>query len=236
MPLRYAFYLLLLFTFFANSLFAQFAIICDKDGYVNVRAERSGSSAIIDKLNNQDLVCTWNEGGSEWNNVLYCKGEEYCSGYIHRSRLQMIDSIPGIKKMKEIKYNAVVAVYRCNSVHVTVTEGPFIAKEHWFTYGDEQRKKIRKIDDRYYKGKDGEMPTREFKSVKVEWGAAHSDFQQYWLDNMCEIRARDVLIYVDEKKQRIYLEATSFSDGAGYYKVMWVWEKGEVKSRLVWEP
>ncbi|MDR6339134.1 hypothetical protein HNQ91_002185 [Filimonas zeae] len=230
-------FLLLVFTLFKSfTLQAQYAVVRDKDGYVNVREDSAGDARIVDRISNQSLVCVWLNEVNDWSDVSYMKnGKEY-SGYIHASRLVAVDSIPGVKLLKKTKHTGTTAVFQHDSIKVTIAVKPFVAKEHKFTYSDKAHTSIAKIDGKPYKGKDGEMPGTEFKSIEVQWGKMRSVFPASWIMNMCEIRASAATIYVDEKKQRIYLEMSSFSDGAGWYTVMWLWEKGEVKSRLTWTP
>lgn len=56
----------LIFCYLGSS--AQFVIVSDKDGYVNVRENADTQSKITDKLNNGHLIFCF-ENKSDWTNI-----------------------------------------------------------------------------------------------------------------------------------------------------------------------
>ena len=74
---------LLLFLLISSYAFAQinenhfFAVINDKDGYVNVRKEANIHSKVIKKLDNNTLIFAFNYNKSEDGNWIYADNEGY---------------------------------------------------------------------------------------------------------------------------------------------------------------
>ena len=72
---------LLLFLLISSYTFAQenknyfFAVINDKDGYVNVRKEANIHSKVIKKLDNNTLIFAFNYNKSEDGNWIYADKE-----------------------------------------------------------------------------------------------------------------------------------------------------------------
>ncbi|GJH40989.1 hypothetical protein RCZ04_15390 [Capnocytophaga sp. HP1101] len=91
-------HLLFLLLLLSNITFAQteggFAVIKDKDGWVNVRKERSVHSKVLKKLNNNTLIYVYQYAPQEEGNWLKADGE----GYIYYNRVKWISKLPQIAK------------------------------------------------------------------------------------------------------------------------------------------
>lgn len=218
-----------------SELHAQYLIVQDKDGYVNVREKPSAGSRITGRLNDQELVASFRDGENGWEFVSYWKNGVEETGYIHASRLKPLDSIPGLRTLRQMSRTARQSVYQFDSIKVIITIKPFVAKEHRLTYNKESKEYIAQIDGSGYWGKDGDMPATEYKSIEISWGHSRFSLPASALKGMFEPEDGSADIYVDRGKQRLYISASN-SDGAGCYEVMWVWEKGEVKNRLIFVP
>ena len=85
--------LLLLFLLISSYTFAQvnenyfFAVINDKDGYVNVRKEKSVHSRVLKKLDNNTLIFVFVYDKAHDGNWIYVDNE----GYIYNDRVKWIE-------------------------------------------------------------------------------------------------------------------------------------------------
>ena len=83
-------HLILLFFLISNVVFAQaieggaFAVINDKDGYVNVRKEKSVHSKVLKKLDNNTLIFVLEYDKAYYGNWIYADNE----GYIYNDRVK----------------------------------------------------------------------------------------------------------------------------------------------------
>ena len=103
---------ILLFLFCAVSLFAQgkLAIINDSDGYVNVRKGKGTNYEIITTINKDEFFyCDTTTLKDEWIKILTMRWQmapkwediKRIEGYVHRSRIQIIENL-NYKKQKEL--------------------------------------------------------------------------------------------------------------------------------------
>ena|GEM_PF-2676065 len=80
---------------FAQGPFGDYAVVKDKDGYVNIRTKENVKSKIVGTLPNNTLVytlfdTTYDESGEEISfNWLYVD-----KGYVHKSRLKKVQDFP----------------------------------------------------------------------------------------------------------------------------------------------
>lgn len=225
----------LLLLLMVNKVSAQFAIVNDKDGYVNVREAGDITSKVVDKLANQWLVIYGPEE-KEWVSIEYNKGGKLKSGYVHASRLVFTTDIAGIKSLREIKRSGRQSVYKLDSVRVTVTIGPFAVKQHRITYIESEPPcNVEKIDGKYYWGKDSEIPDTEYKSIEVQWGGHTALMPAAGLSGVFQPDDALVDAWYDKAANRLYMEIVN-GDGAGAYNCIWLWENGKYIDRLVWVP
>ena len=71
-----------------------FAVINDKDGYVNVRKEKSVHSKVLKKLDNNTLIFVLEYDKAHDGNWIYADNE----GYIYNDRVKWIHNFPQIDK------------------------------------------------------------------------------------------------------------------------------------------
>ena len=158
--------LLLLFLLISSYTFAQenknyfFAVINDKDGYVNVRKEANIHSKVIKKLDNNTLIFAFNYNKSEDGNWIYADND----GYIYNDRVKWIEKLPkaakGIEKKNAIHFSG-------KNIKVTLTSQKFDKNKHSFLYYKESHHSIEKIDGKSFWGTDGEMPREEYKNIRI---------------------------------------------------------------------
>ena len=207
-----------------------FAVINDKDGYVNVRKEKSVHSKVLKKLDNNTLIFVLEYDKAQEGNWIYADNE----GYIYNDRVKWIEKLPKIAK-GIAKGNTIV--FEGKEIQVVLSTEKFDKSKHSFKYHKEYRDIIEKIDGKLFWGTDGNMPKREYKSIEVKIRgkqvfipqSAYSDLYQPNL--YTEFNS----VHYDKDNDILYIVANN-GDGAGAYMVCWQIEKGVYKGRKVGIP
>ena len=223
---------LLLFCQFvvAQAIEGGFAVINDKDGYVNVRKEKSVHSKVLKKLDNNTLIFVFEYDKAQEGNWIYADNE----GYIYNDRVKWIEKLPKIAK-GIARGNTIV--FEGKEIQVTLATEKFDKDKHSFKYHKEYRDIIEKIDGKPFWGTDGNIPKKEYKSIEVKIRgkqvsipkSAYSDLYESYL--YTELNS----VYYDKDNDILYIVADN-GDGAGAYMVCWQIEKGVYKGRKVGIP
>ncbi|EEK13539.1 hypothetical protein CAPGI0001_1906 [Capnocytophaga gingivalis ATCC 33624] len=223
---------LLLFCQFvvAQAIEGGFAVINDKDGYVNVRKEKSVHSKVLKKLDNNTLIFVFEYDKAQEGNWIYADNE----GYIYNDRVKWIEKLPKIAK-GIARGNTIV--FEGKEIQVTLATEKFDKDKHSFKYHKEYRDIIEKIDGKPFWGTDGNIPKKEYKSIEVKIRgkqvsipkSAYSDLYESYL--YTEFNS----VYYDKDNDILYIVADN-GDGAGAYMVCWQIEKGVYKGRKVGIP
>ena len=116
--------------FFKISTSAQFAIVSDSDGFVNVREDGSRNCKVIDKLNNGHLLYCFENKGNR-TNIDYTLLEKERNGYIYKGKYKLISDFISVPTTK--KYDNKI-VFKKDSITVTITSVIFEKKKHRFKY------------------------------------------------------------------------------------------------------
>ena len=207
-----------------------FAVINDKDGYVNVRKEKSVQSKVLKKLDNNTLIFVLEYDKAYYGNWIYADNE----GYIYNDRVKWIHNFPQIAK--GIAKGNTIVFYR-KEIQVVLSTEKFDKSKHSFKYHKEYRDIIEKIDGKPFWGTDGNIPKKEYKSIEVKIRgkqvsipkSAYSDLYESYL--YTEFNS----VYYDKDNDILYIVADN-GDGAGAYMVCWQIEKGVYKGRKVGIP
>ena len=207
-----------------------FAVINDKDGYVNVRKEKSVHSKVLKKLDNNTLIFVLEYDKAQEGNWIYADNE----GYIYNDRVKWIHNFPQIAK-GIAKGNTIV--FEGKEIQVVLSTEKFDKDKHSFKYHKEYRDIIEKIDGKPFWGTDGNIPKKEYKSIEVKIRgkqvsipkSAYSDLYESYL--YAEFNS----VYYDKDNDILYIVADN-GDGAGAYMVCWQIEKGVYKGRKVGIP
>jgi len=213
---------------FCLHTFAQFAIINDTDGYVNVREDGSRNSKVIDKLKNGHLICCIENNGN-WINIDYALFDKERNGYIYKEKYKMVDefmSFP-ITKKSDSK-----VIFNKDSISVTISATAFEKKKHHFKYVKDYPDQILLIDNKKYWGKDGGMPSTQFDKIIIEIGKKSFVLPKIALEGLYEPNLFSTEINYDQANNALYIQ-TMNSDGAGSYEVIWKIMDGIFKERLV---
>ena len=229
-------HLILLFFLISNVVFAQaieggaFAVINDKDGYVNVRKEKSVHSKVLKKLDNNTLIFVLEYDKAHDGNWIHPDYE----GYIYNDRVKWIHNFPQIAK-GIAKGNTIV--FEGKEIQVVLSTEKFDKSKHSFKYHKEYRDIIEKIDGKPFWGTDGNMPKREYKSIEVKIRGKQVSIPQSAYNDLYEsyLYTEFNSVHYDKDNDILYIVALN-GDGAGAYMVCWQIEKGVYKGRKVGIP
>ena len=229
-------HLILLFFLISNVVFAQvieggaFAVINDKDGYVNVRKEKSVHSKVLKKLDNNTLIFVLEYDKAYYGNWIYADNE----GYIYNDRVKWIHKLPKIAK-GVVKGNTIV--FEGKDIQVALSTEKFDKSKHSFKYHKEYRDIIEKIDGKPFFGTDGNMPKEAYKSIEIKIRGKQVSIPQSAYSDLYEPNLYTDLnfVYYDKDSNNLYIVANN-GDGAGSYMVCWQIEKGLYKGRKVGIP
>ena len=228
--------LVVLFLLFCQFVVAQaieggaFAVINDKDGYVNVRKEKSVQSKVLKKLDNNTLIFVLEYDKAQEGNWIYADNE----GYIYNDRVKWIHNFPQIDK-GIAKGNTIV--FEGKEIQVTLSTEKFDKSKHSFKYHKEYRDIIEKIDGKPFFGTDGNMPKEAYKSIEIKIRGKQVSIPQSAYSDLYEPNLYTDLnfVYYDKDSNNLYIVANN-GDGAGAYMVCWQIEKGVYKGRKVGIP
>lgn len=210
---------------------AQFGVIQDKDGYTNVREGAGISKKIADKVPDGEIVYTWQQEG-EWCNINYRRKDEIEGGFVHRSRIKMIDTFEKIKARQQTETNA---VFRQDSVTVMFTTRPFVEKDHQVHRGksEEGFSFVEKIDGKEFYGCDGGLPTREYNTFNIQIGNRAVVVPDKAIRDLFQPNPELTEVFYDRKNDRLYIVASN-SDGAGGYEVLLQFDRGVYIKRAIY--
>ena len=222
---------------FAQGPFGDYAVVKDKDGYVNIRAKESVKSKIVGTLPNNTLVyglfdTTQDETGEE----IFFNWIAVDKGYVHKSRLKMIGEFPSIGKGKEQGNSITIAG---KGISVTLTKQPFDKTKHKITKKKHKEYSEYIIDGKSAQGLDGDLflPEDHYKSIIVTINGKNVSIPKSAYDDLYEVAmyTDNNAVYYDKEEDTIYIIAHNGS-GANAYEVCWQIVKGEYKTRIIGEP
>ena len=225
-------FFILLFLLISDIVFAQeeaFAVINDKDGYVNVRKGKSAQSRVLKRLNNKTIVFVYNYDKATDGNWIYTDEE----GYIYNDRVKWIHKFPIIAK-GIAKGNTIV--FEGKEIQVILTSGKFDKSKHSFEYFKDSSTGIEVIDDELPYGTDGKMPTTEYRSIEVNIHGKRVSFPKDAYSDLYEptFLTDHNSVYYDKESDILYIVANN-NYAERPYKVCWQIEKGVYKGRKVSE-
>ena len=230
-------FLLLTTNAFAQGPFGYYAVVKDKDGYVNIRAKESVKSKIVGTLPNNTLVYTlFDTTEDETGEEIFFNWIAVDKGYVHKSRLKMIGEFPSIGKGKEQGNSITIAG---KGISVTLTKQPFDKTKHKITKKKHKEYSEYIIDGKRVQGLDNDefLPKDHYKSITVTINGKNVPIPKSAYDDLYEIGIWDTnnFAYYDEEDDILYIIAHN-GDGYLAYKVCWQIVKGEYKTRIIGEP
>ena len=174
------------FLFFTQT-YADYGIIQDLDGYVNVRESDSLKSKVTEKLNNGDVVsCNFEQSDASFCYALFDVNGRSGSGFVHKSRVNFFN---GFQKWAFKKSTSNEAIYNHgqNQLHITV-QSPQLSTRHF--------KKSAELYSHYknkkFFGTDGTLPDQDklyqFAQIKLRYDRKitiipKQNLEQYFFPN-----------------------------------------------------
>ena len=232
--MKYLFILLFLLTTnaFAQGPFGDYAVVKDKDGYVNIRAKENVKSKIVGTLPNNTLVYGFFD--KEYNPTNWIEVDK---GYVHKSRLKMIGEFPSIGKGKEKETENSITIAE-KGISVTLTRQPFDKTKHKITKKKHKYYEELIIDGKSAQGTDTSfIPEDHYKSIIVTINGKNVSIPKSAYDDLYEVAmyTDNNAVYYDKEEDTIYIIAHNGS-GANAYEVCWQIVKGEYKTRIIGQP
>ena len=225
-------HLLILFFLLTTNAFAQgplgdYAVVKDKDGYVNIRAKENVKSKIVGTLPNNTLVYGFFD--KEFNPTNWIEVDK---GYVHQSRLKKIFDFRAIEG--KVQGNSVV--YDDKDVKVTITKQKFDKTKHKITKKGQGSYEQLIIDGKeIIYGWDGSLAQDHYKSITVTIKGKNVPIPKSAYDDLYEISYFSSSIYYDEEAEALYIYAVNGEAGLAY-QVCWQIVKGEYKTRIIGQP
>ena len=220
---------------FAQGPFGDYAVVKDKDGYVNIRAKESVKSKIVGTLPNNTLVYTlFDTIQDETGEEIFFNWIAVDKGYVHKSRLKKVQDFPSIGKAKE-QGNSITITGK--GISVTLIKQPFDKTKHKITKKDLGGYDQLIIDGKEIYGGDDSLPQDHYKNITVTINGKNVPIPKSAYDDLYEIGlyTDNNFAYYDKEDDILYIIAYN-GDGANAYKVCWQIVKGEYKTRIIGEP
>ncbi len=200
------------------------AIVDDKDGYANIRDNENN---VIDKVLNGTLIFSYGEEKNGWEYIDYERAGTINTGSIHRTRLKPISEFRNIPILQEDTNPVILSD---NQIKIQVKKQPFNTQNHQVAYAKDGSTIW--IDDKKAWGIDGYLPTEEYQAISITIKGQkvmmpYSTYSDLYNPNLDMTRA-----YLDSIENKLYITSVN-SDGAGGYFVIWLFENGIYKDRLV---
>ena len=221
---------------FAQGPFGDYAVVKDKDGYVNIRAKENVKSKIVGTLPNNTLVYTlFDTTQDETGEEIFFNWIAVDKGYVHKSRLKMIGEFPSIGKGKEKETENSITIAE-KGISVTLTRQLFDKTKHKIT-----KKKHKDYEELIIDGKSAQgadfIPEDHYKSIIVTINGKNVSIPKSAYDDLYEVAmyTDNNAVYYDKEEDTIYIIAHNGS-GAYAYEVCWQIVKGEYKTRIIGEP
>ena len=220
-------FLLLTTNAFAQSPLGDYAVVKDKDGYVNIRAKENVKSKIVGTLPNNTLVYGFFD--KEFNPTNWIEVDK---GYVHQSRLKKIFDFRAIEG--KVQGNSVV--YDDKDVKVTITKQKFDKTKHKITKKGQGSYEQLIIDGKeIIYGESGSLTQDHYKSITVTMKGKNVPIPKSAYDDLHGIlydRYLNRFIYYDEEAEALYIYAVNGEAGLAY-QVCWQIVKDKYITRII---
>ena len=224
-------HLLILFFLLTTNAFAQgplgdYAVVKDKDGYVNIRAKENVKSKIVGTLPNNTLVYGFFD--KEFNPTNWIEVDK---GYVHQSRLKRIFDFRAIVGKEQ--GNSII--FDDKDVKVTITKQKFDKTKHKITKKGQGSYEQLIIDGKeIIYGWDGSLAQDHYKSITVTMKGKNVPIPKSAYDDLYEISYFSSSIYYDEEAEALYIYAVNGEAGLAY-QVCWQIVKDKYITRIIGE-
>jgi len=215
---------------FGQTEIGQFAVVSDKDGYVNIRRFPEIQGQIIDTLHNRQIVyCT--DISNDWCSVDYHLSKDIPeTGNIHKSRLIFIDrfdKFPMTNKTDE------AVEFKLDTLKLTISKvqfNRFLNKLKFRKSAPDSKTEdyLESINGKMIWGTDGDLPKTQYGQFLLEIGSKKINLP---INNIFDPNLNQTSVSIDKKTNTIYIVADN-SDGAGGYSVLWVLIDGRFTQQI----
>ena len=222
-----AFVLFICFYFFSQA--QSFAVINDKDGFVNVRKDKSINAAITGQIHNDDIFGYDSDEKSEWVKIYKeSRDKNALEGYIHKSRIFPLSKF---RSLKNIYFYNDSCVAINDSLTIIIKSSSFNVKKHKLTYDKTYPKELTKIDAHHIWGTDGNTPKKVISTVNIIKNNTSIIIPKNAFNDLYEPSFRTLKIYAGIENT-IYIEMDN-SDGAGAYTIIWIIKTNQYLKRYI---
>lgn len=229
MNLKVLLFNLLPFFIYSQEDIYSFALVQDVEGFVNVRSDPSIKNNVKDTLATGRVVWCYEKTG-DWYYIDYDKKGASNDGYIHRSRLKLINRFEKIPVYKESNDQI---VFRKDSLVITLSKKSFVAAENKLQYAmNSGTKYLAKINGKKIWGTDGNVPRTQYKSIEIVWGQRMITVPFTEITDLYEPTLYNTKIVYDRVNDIIYISVLN-GDGAGGYVGLFVIKNGSYHSRMI---
>ena len=223
-------HLLILFLLLTTNTFAQgpigdYAVVKDKDGYVNIRAKENVKSKIVGTLPNNTLVYGFFD--KEFNPTNWIEVDK---GYVHQSRLKKISDFRAIEG--KVQGNSII--FDDKDVKVTITKQKFDKTKHKIIIKKHKYYEELIIDGKIPQGA-AFIPENHYKSIIVTMKGKNVSIPKSAYDDLYEIFYFSSSIYYDEEVEALYIYAVNGEAGLAY-QVCWQIVKDKYITRIIGQP
>ncbi len=218
----------ILLFFFSNISFAQFAIISDRDGFVNIRKEAKTGNNISDQLNNGFVVYCF-EPEKNWINIDYSKNNKDRNGYLYKDRVHYLSEFTKIPLIKETRSQV---IFKKDGIDINIESKNFESNSAKLTFLKNDKSILKKINGKDFWGTDGGIPKRTYKNITLVIDNKTIELPKNAFDDLFEPNLFNTKINFDKKNNILYITSSN-SDGAGGYEIVWIIEKGKYKERKI---
>ena len=223
-------HLLILFFLLTTNAFAQgplgdYAVVKDKDGYVNIRAKENVKSKIVGTLPNNTLVYGFFD--KEFNPTNWIEVDK---GYVHQSRLKKIFDFRAIEG--KVQGNSII--FDDKDVKVTITKQKFDKTKHKIIIKKHKYYEELIIDGKIPQGA-AFIPENHYKSIIVTMKGKNVSIPKSAYDDLYEIFYFSSSIYYDEEAEALYIFVNNGDAGLAY-QVCWQIVKDKYITRIIGLP
>lgn len=221
--------LFILSILFSTSLSAQFAVVADEGGFVNVYDEEKEE---LDRLGADGVVAIENID-EEWAWVDYTKYGDYAasSGYI--KKLNLID-VASFKEIPLVVDSSRMIVLANDEVSIKIFTQKFDSLANIISYFADGSGQINTINEDVYWGTKAGLPTSQYQSIVFEQNEESYTFPDVALFNLFNPHLSLSKAYYDEENSIIYLIVVS-GDATGAYTAVWIVEDGEYAVHYIFD-
>jgi len=219
--------LIILLVFTLTNVESQIlSVIDDPDGYTNIRKGKGTDSEIIGRVLEDEIFYHEGYGDSPWFQIYYSNNEQYLQGYIHKSRIVEVSSLPRIGIKEAISNGRRISN---DTMIFEITIQNFEQNKHSYTL--QNNKWVIEIDGKRPWGVDGNYPKTEVKNVSLSINDKNVLIPKEAYQDTYEFEPTSLNIF--QNKNGTILITSTHSDGAGHYDLVWMIKNQKYIGRYV---